>query len=83
MEYIKAAVFAGIDNTLTYRTEEDVKGKKGCRIVVPLGTKLATGIITEIIKGKDLGCPASKVKPIKQIMDKEPVLSPELMKLGK
>ena len=78
MQYVKTAVFANIDNLLTYKTIRGVE--PGCRVVVPLGTKLVTGVVAE--KTTDPGIDPLKIKPIRKLVDKEPVLNKNLMKTG-
>jgi primosomal protein N' (replication factor Y) (superfamily II helicase) len=80
MNYIKAAVFANIDNLLTYSIETTEKDLIGRRVIVPLGQRFLTGLIVETAAKADIE--ASKIKPVKEIIDPEPVVSAELIKLG-
>jgi primosomal protein N' (replication factor Y) len=80
MNYLKVAVFANIDNLLTYSTDSQDANLIGRRAAVPLGERFATGVIIETSSKPDIE--TSKIKPVQQIMDPEPVLSDELVQLG-
>ena len=82
MKYINVAVFANIDNILTYKVPEGMLVKKGSRVVVPLGKKTAVGVMTEAVNNTG-GIHASRMKPVQEVMDEEPVLSREMLDLGK
>lgn len=86
MKYIKAAVFAAIENELAYSAGFDTKGKIGCRVIVPLGAKYVTAVITawsSNLADIDASVPADRVKPVKELVDEAPVLNDKMMKLGK
>lgn len=81
--FVNVAVYSNIDNLLTYKIESDKEPVKGIRIIVPLGKKIVTGVIVEILKqGENPGISNEKIKFIKEIIDTEPVLTEELIKLG-
>ncbi len=81
--YLEVSVYSNIENTLTYKLESDSEPKKGIRVVVPLGNKVTTGIVLNILNKKDIKIPEEKIKFIKEIIDEEPVLTDELIKLGR
>lgn len=86
MKYIKAAVFAAIENELAYSAGFDPEGKTGCRVIVPLGSKYVTAVITgssSRLGDIDTSVPAEKVKQVKELVDEKPVLNNKMMKLGK
>ncbi|MGD1157651.1 MAG: primosomal protein N' [Terriglobia bacterium] len=76
---VDIAVMAAIRNTLTYRVPDSLCVQPGQRVQVPLATRKATGIV--LGAGSPLP-PDVEVRPILRLMDPEPVLTPELLKLG-
>ncbi len=83
MNYIKVAVYANIDRLLTYKTDLDVSDKKGCRVIVPLGRKYASGVIIEqLAGGKSNNLPEEKIKQVYKFLDEKPVIDDKMIKLG-
>lgn len=81
--FINVAVYSNIDNLLTYKIESDIKPKIGVRVLVPLGAKYVTGIIVEVLENlQKIKIDLYKIKPVKEIIDAESVISVELIKLG-
>lgn len=81
--FINVAVYSNIDNLLTYKIESDIKPKIGIRVLVPLGVKYVTGIIVEVLENlQKIKIDLNKIKPVKEIIDAESVISVELIKLG-
>jgi primosomal protein N' (replication factor Y) len=76
---VDIAVMAAIRNTLTYQVPESLTVQPGQRVQVPLATRKATGIV--LGEGTPLP-PGIAARPILRVMDNEPVLTPELLKLG-
>jgi primosomal protein N' (replication factor Y) len=76
---VDIAVMAAIRNTLTYQVPDSLHVEPGQRVQVPLATRKATGIV--LGAGSPLP-PNVEVRPILRLMDPEPVLTPELLKLG-
>ncbi|MGO8732354.1 MAG: primosomal protein N' [Terriglobia bacterium] len=73
------AVMAAIRHPLTYLFPQSLSVSPGQRVLVPLASRKATGIVL---------CPTSRLAPGIEVrealraLDPEPVLSPELVKLG-
>jgi len=64
---------------LTYKLEENsLTALPGMRVVVKLRQKSTTGIIYKITDTSDI----SNVKPVEEILDREPVLNDDLIKLS-
>ncbi|HDQ25316.1 MAG TPA: primosomal protein N' [bacterium] len=82
MKYAKIAVFANIDNLLTYDCGGYEPSMAGKRAIVPLGSKLVSGLITGPEDALPPGFPESKIKKIKEIIDVSPALPENLIKLG-
>jgi primosomal protein N' (replication factor Y) len=76
---VDIAVMAAIRNPLTYQVPDSLVVQPGQRVEVPLATRKATGIV--LGPGSPLP-PDVEVRPILRLLDPEPVLSPELLKLG-
>ncbi|KTC70259.1 Primosomal protein N' (replication factor Y) [Legionella birminghamensis] len=55
-----------------------IEAAVGCRVQVPFRNKIRLGIVTG---QTDSSLPADKLKPIAELLDKEPILSPETLKL--
>ncbi len=67
-----------LDKTFTYFIPNELNAKVGCRVLVPFGKQNIEGFIVEIIDKTEID-----LKPIIKLIDKEPVLNEELLKLGK
>ncbi len=70
---------AAMRRPLTYRVPDSADVRPGQRVLVPLGTRRATGIVLETVPRI---APGIKVREILRVLDAEPVLSPELLVLG-
>ncbi len=70
---------AAIRHPLTYRFPEAVQIRPGQRVIVPLGTRRATGIV---LHGVARAAPGFEIRDIQRVLDPEPALTPELLKLG-
>jgi primosomal protein N' (replication factor Y) len=76
---INVAVLAALQRPLTYSVPESMDVRIGQRVLVPLGSRRATGIV--LSAGPPLP-PGVDVRPVISVLDAEPVLSPELLTLG-
>ena len=81
--YIRVAVpVPGLD-LLTYRVPEDTGAPPvGARVVVPVGSRLVTGIVVEEATS-DAGIREEGVKPIRQILDREPFVPADVVSLAR
>jgi primosomal protein N' (replication factor Y) len=77
---VNVAVMAAIRYSLTYAVPDSVEVRPGQRLRVPLGTRQATGVVLESVPRL---APGIKVREIARVLDPEPVLSPELLELGR
>ncbi len=83
---IKAAsVAAGntlysFDKLYDYLIPPELEGKvfPGCRVKISFGHSLRQGIVMDIHEAED----AAKLKPVSMVIDREPVLSAELLKMA-
>ena len=76
---VNVAVMAALRGPLTYRVPESVEVQPGQRVLIPLGSRQAKGIVLEPIARST---PGIKVRDILRVLDAQPLLSPELLKLG-
>ena len=70
---------ATIRHPLTYRFPEAGLIRPGQRVIVPLAARRATGIV---LHGVARAAPGFEIRDILRVLDPEPVLTPELLKLG-
>ena len=70
---------AAIPHPLTYRFPPSLSVSPGQRVLVPLGTRKATGIVLRPASGL---APGIEVRDALRVIDPEPALSSELVKLG-
>jgi primosomal protein N' (replication factor Y) len=76
---VQVAVMAAIPRPLTYRVPERLDVRTGQRVFVPLGKRRAQGIVLEPVAQMAAGVEA---RDILELIDAEPLLSPELLTLG-
>jgi primosomal protein N' (replication factor Y) (superfamily II helicase) len=76
---VNVAVLAALQQPLTYSVPDGLDVRIGQRVLVPLGSRRVTGIV--LAAGQPLP-PGIDARPVIQVLDPEPVLSPELLTLG-
>jgi primosomal protein N' (replication factor Y) len=81
--YIRVAVpVPGLD-LLTYRVPDDISAPPvGARVVVPVGSRSVTGIVVEEAAGL-AGIREEDVKPIRQLLDREPFVPADVVSLAR
>ena len=79
--YCDAALPVPLDRTFTYALPDDLRPRVrvGCRVQVPLGSRTLAGIVLGTHGAK----PDFSVRPVGKLLDPEPVLSAELIELGR
>jgi primosomal protein N' (replication factor Y) (superfamily II helicase) len=78
--YCDVAVPVPLDATFTYSVPQNFADPcVGGRVIVPFREKRLSGIVTELHDRK----PSFAAKPILQVLDTAPALTPELMQLGR
>src|SRR5579862_797184 len=78
--YCDVAVPVPLDATFTYSTPENLPEPcVGGRVIVPFREKRLSGIVIGLHDRK----PAFAAKPVLQVLDTAPALTPELMQLGR
>jgi primosomal protein N' (replication factor Y) len=73
------AVMAAIPHPLTYRFPDSLSVSPGQRVLLPLAARKATGIV---LRPTSRLAPGIEVREALRALDPEPVLSPELVRLG-
>jgi primosomal protein N' (replication factor Y) (superfamily II helicase) len=76
---VNVAVLAALQRPLTYSVPDGLDVRIGQRVLVPLGSRRVTGVV--LSAGQPLP-PGIGARPVIQVLDPEPVLSPELLTLG-
>lgn len=77
MSFANVAVAAPLFQAFTYAVPEGMPIAVGQRVVVPFGRKRRIGYVTELVAS----APTMAIKPIEEILDLDPSLSPALMEL--
>ncbi len=69
---------APVDGVYTYRVPEAMADEAvpGARVLVPFGRRQITGVVAERVEGS-----ADKLKPLHDVLDARPALTPELLAL--
>ncbi len=72
-----------VETTFTYRVPEEWQSEieAGHRVVVSFGPRTLTGVVVSVRETQDAQPDAPKYKPIDDIPDDQPALTPELLKL--
>ncbi len=77
--YCDVAVPVPLDATFTYSIPDEIPEPcVGGRVIVPFRQKRLCGIVTEVHERE----PKFAAKPVQQVLDSTPALTPELMQLG-
>ncbi len=91
MLYLQIIINRPVNQPFTYSYTPDEKEKPelkpevGKRAEIMFGNQKLTGFIMEITEELPPSCPveASKIRPVKRILDKEPLFGPELFEMAK
>ena len=80
-EYCEAALPVPLEKLFTYSLPATLEGRvrPGCRVLVPFGSRTLAGVVLAIHR-RD---PGVKVRPVKQLLDEDPSISPALLDLGR
>ena len=79
-QYVQVALPVPLDQSFAYRVPEGLEGRisAGCRVVVPLGSRMLTGVVL----GASTDEPGPKVREIIRLIEDQPALSSSLLELG-
>ena len=80
-EYCDLSLPVPLDQVFTYRMPETLRHRvhRGCRVSVPFGARKLTGVVLRVHDER----PAMAAREVFKLLDEEPVLSEELLALGK
>lgn len=81
MEIVEVIAISGLDKVLAYKVPSHCRGsvKVGSLVSIPLRMRKELGIVTQFGTNEEI--PLGKLKPIIEIVQPYPVLSPDLMQL--
>ncbi|MGH9783246.1 MAG: replication restart helicase PriA, partial [Terriglobia bacterium] len=81
-DYCEVALPVPLDKLFTYSVPDSLAVRPGVRVIVPFGSRQLAGVVVRC--GAPPAVIESKaIKPIKTVLDAEPALSPELLRLGR
>ncbi|MEM1117076.1 MAG: primosomal protein N' [Bacteroidota bacterium] len=74
---------AAVDGVYTYRVPDDLapEAVPGARVLVPFGRRQITGVIAERVEGAPETASGRALKPLTDVLDARPALTPALMAL--
>ncbi len=76
---LKVAVPSPLFGLFDYKAPDSHTIKPGCRVQVPFGRQSLTGVVMALADTSDY--PQAKLKPIQKVIDDQPLLPTELLKL--
>jgi len=79
--FVEVALPVNVNQTFTYRLPDGATASVGVRVVVPFGKKLLTGYIVALHEELPPDLSEISIKPIVQLVDEQPLLSEEMLKL--
>ena len=80
-EYCDLSLPVPMDQAFTYRLPETLRHRvqRGCRVSAPFGARKLTGVVLRVHDDR----PSMNARDVFKLLDEEPVLSEELLSLGK
>jgi len=81
MKYASCVIRLPIDRSFTYRIPQRLEGEIdiGKRVWIPFGPRKVIGYVVDILNKIDI----EDVRPIESVIDREPIISNELLRLAK
>ncbi|MDX1739828.1 MAG: primosomal protein N', partial [Rhodothermales bacterium] len=82
---VEVALPVPVDSTFTYVVPPEWRDDvgPGYRVVVPFGTRTMTGVVIEVVEGRDPDSYAHELKPIEDVPDAYPAMTPGLLALAR
>jgi len=79
LRYADVVIPSGPDRAFTYLVPEQLHAALlvGCRVLVPFGRKITTGLVVHI----PTACSLTSIKPVADVLDASPSFYPELLEL--
>jgi primosomal protein N' (replication factor Y) (superfamily II helicase) len=86
--YCDVSLPVPLDQSFTYALPETLRHRvrTGCRVLVPFGARKLTGVVLRIHDSRPPGAhdrPTSATREVLRLLDEEPALDDELLKLGR
>jgi primosomal protein N' (replication factor Y) len=83
--YCDVSLPVPLDQPFTYGMPETLRHRvqTGCRVLAPFGTRTLTGLVIRTHAGTEENLPKGSTRDILRLLDEEPVLDEELMRLGR
>lgn len=81
MPLVRVAVPVPGLGLLTYRVPDGLDVEAGVRVIVPIGSRKVTGIVTHVGAG-DEGLDPAQLRDVQEALDAEPFLPPEVVRLA-
>ncbi len=84
--YVEVALSVPGLKSLTYRVDDAFVERvmPGLRVLVPLGKRKVTGYVVDTLReSPPAGVAFSSIKPVLEVLDDEPLLTPEILRLTK
>ena len=79
--YCEVALPVPLDKLFTYSVPDSLAVRPGVRVIVPFGKRQLAGVVVRC-EAPAAVIESKAIKPIKTVLDTEPALSPELLRLG-
>jgi len=85
--FVEVALPVPLRQTFTYRLPDHAKRSVyvGARVIVPLGKRMLTGYALDVFDSlpEDSDVEPKKIKNINEVLDEEPILTPEIIELAR
>ena len=83
--YCDVSLPVPLDRPFTYGMPETLRHRvqTGCRVLAPFGTRTLTGLVLRTHHGVEEDLPKGATRDILRLLDEEPVLDQELLRLGR
>lgn len=81
-QFCEVALPVPLDQSFTYAVPDTLTVAPGMRVIVPFGTRQLTGIVLRC-GPPPTGLDPAAIRPIRSVVEEEPALSPELLRLGR
>lgn len=79
MTFLRIALSCPLSQLFDYRSRPGQTALPGMRARVPFGRRSLVGLVMALAEDSD--CPAEKLKTVQEVLDPEPLFSPELLEL--
>src|SRR5688572_15759672 len=81
-EYCEVALPVPLDQSFVYSVPAGIELQPGVRVLAPFGVRKVVGVVLRCAS-KPAGIDTVKIKPVQRVLDEEPVVSEELLRLSR